>query len=149
MNEKLLHRVHFILVTIVAWVIGMKKLIEPDMWWYIKTGEWITQNGNVPKEDIFSYTFSGEEWVNVKWLYEVAVYWFSKFGGPEFTSIFQSLINVLIVFVLYKIFLLIWQLRTFWQDRNERKHILHPSGTRVPFVLSHQIVQSFHFHVFR
>ncbi|MGY8953976.1 MAG: tetratricopeptide repeat protein [Flavobacteriales bacterium] len=107
MNEKLLHRLHFILVTIVAWVIGMKKLIEPDMWWYIKTGEWITQNGNAPKEDIFSYTFSGEEWINVKWLYELAVYWFSKFGGPEFTSIFQSLINVLIVFVLYKIFLLI------------------------------------------
>ena len=107
MNERLLHRVHFILVAIVAWVIGMKKLIEPDMWWYIKTGEWITLNGKAPKEDIFSYTFSGVEWINVKWLYELVVYWFSKFGGPEFTSIFQSLISLLIVFVLYKIYLLI------------------------------------------
>ncbi len=82
----------------------MKKLIEPDMWWYLKTGQWITTNGTVPKTDVFSYTFSGVEWINVKWLYEVIVYFFSQIGGPEFTSVFQSIITVAIVIALYKVY---------------------------------------------
>jgi len=107
MNENLLNRINLILVAIVAWVIGMKKLIEPDMWWYIRTGEWITKNEGVPKEDVFSFTFSGVEWINVKWLYELVVYGFAQIGGPEFTSIFQSIIGVTLVLVLYGIYKLI------------------------------------------
>lgn len=107
MNENLLNRLNIILVAVVAWVIGMKKLIEPDMWWYIKTGEWITKNGGAPKEDVFSFTFSGVEWINVKWLYEVVVYGFSVIGGPEFTSIFQSIISVIMVLTLYHIYRLV------------------------------------------
>ena len=42
-----------------------------------------------------------------------------------------------------------WQLKEFWQDRNERKHIAQLSGPRVSYVLSHQIVKSFHFQDFR
>ena len=40
----------------------------------------------------------------------------------------------------------IWQLRGFWQDRNGRKHIAQLYRPRVSYVLSHQIVKSFHFH---
>ena len=35
-----------------------------------------------------------------------------------------------------------WQLRGFWQDRNDRKHILHLYRPRVPYFLSHKIVKS-------
>ena len=50
---------------------------------------------------------------------------------------------------IFFVCLSIWQLSGFWQDRSERKHILHRSGPRVPYVLSHQIAKSVHFHVFR
>ena len=36
----------------------------------------------------------------------------------------------------------IWQLIRFWQDRNERKHILHLCRPRVSNFLSHRIVKS-------
>lgn len=82
----------------------MKVLLEPDMWWYLRTGEWILENGQVPTEDVFSYTFSGVEWINVKWGYEVIVYLFSQIGGVEFTSIFQAIMSSLIVFSLFGIY---------------------------------------------
>ena len=91
-------------VMLVGCALGIKELIEPDLWWYMRTGEWIVTNAQVPASDFLSYTHFGVEWINVKWLYEVLIYGFSKIGGPEFVSVFQSIINVLIVWVLYGIY---------------------------------------------
>jgi len=91
-------------VMLVGCSLGIKELIEPDLWWYMRTGEWIVVNSQVPATDFLSYTHFGVEWINVKWLYEVLIYGFSKIGGPEFVSVFQSIMNVLIVWVLYGIY---------------------------------------------
>ena len=101
---KTLNYILLALVLLLAWVIGMKTLLEPDMWWYLRTGEWIIENGGAPTTDVFSFTFFGTEWINVKWLYEVVVYGFSKIGGPEFTSIFQSIFSVLIALTSFGIY---------------------------------------------
>ena len=42
----------------------------------------------------------------------------------------------------------IWQLREFWQDRNERKHIAHLYRPQVSYFLSHQIVKSLTFRMY-
>ncbi len=104
MSEKLLHRISVFSLCAVAWVLGLKKLIEPDIWWYLRTGEWILENGQAPTNDFLSFSHSGVEWLNVKWLYEVILYGFSTVGGPEFTSVFQSIINVLLVLVGFGIY---------------------------------------------
>ena len=41
-----------------------------------------------------------------------------------------------------------WQLRGFWQDRNERKHLAHLYRPRVSYFLSHQIVESLIFKIY-
>lgn len=91
----------FFLLAAVSFVAGIKLLREPDMWWYLLTGEWIIQNGQVPTMDPFSFTFAQTEWINVKWMYEIIVYFFSELGGPEFTTVFQGIVNVLIVWILF------------------------------------------------
>ncbi|MCB0483193.1 MAG: hypothetical protein KDC37_01380, partial [Flavobacteriales bacterium] len=88
----------------VAFVLGIKNLIEPDMWWYLRTGEWIVTNLSVPTADMLSFTFEGGAWYNVKWLYEVLVYFLEHIGGPAFITFWQGCINVCIVIVLWQIF---------------------------------------------
>jgi tetratricopeptide (TPR) repeat protein len=100
MQKSWISKLPVFVTILVAWVVGLKKLIEPDMWWYLKTGKWIVTNSAVPKEDMFSYSFSGVEWINVKWLYEVIVYGFSQIGGPEFTSVFQAMVGFFIVLTI-------------------------------------------------
>ncbi|MBK6446242.1 MAG: hypothetical protein IPF81_13385 [Bacteroidetes bacterium] len=39
---------------------SIKALKEPDVWWQIRTGEWILEHHQVPVSDVFSYTQSGE-----------------------------------------------------------------------------------------
>ncbi len=45
-----------------------------DIFWHIKTGEWITSHGAIPHTDIFSATDKARAWTPFQWLYEVLVY---------------------------------------------------------------------------
>ncbi len=39
-----------------------------DVWWHMLTGRYLLENGSVPTSDPFSYTASGQPWVNWEWL---------------------------------------------------------------------------------
>lgn len=88
---------------LVAVVLSFKSLREPDLWWILLTGEWILNNGWVPTEDTFSYTQAGQPWINVKWLFEVLTYLCYKLGGPELIFLLQTLVNVLVVWMLARL----------------------------------------------
>tara|TARA_R110002049_G_scaffold309151_1_gene517616 strand:- start:957 stop:2969 length:2013 start_codon:yes stop_codon:yes gene_type:complete len=99
---KLLIKFSRILFLFCVATFGVKALKEPDVWWMLRTGEWIVQNGQVITSDYFSFTFFGTEWINVKWLFEIILYGFEQVGGPEFTPILQSIIYVVLFLFLEK-----------------------------------------------
>lgn len=94
-------RISLCLLFACAFVLGIKQLREPDFWWMLRTGEWILENGKVPDKDVFSYTFEGVSWINVKWGFEVLLAILAK-GGVALTLLLQSLVNVLLVWVIYR-----------------------------------------------
>jgi hypothetical protein len=53
---------------------AMVPLIDPDMWWHFRTGQWIVSHGEVPMTDAFSDYGMGKPWVAYSWLFEVLVY---------------------------------------------------------------------------
>lgn len=73
----------------------------------LKTGEIICIQHFFPATDIYSYTFEGIKWVNTKWGFEVLAYLFSLIGGPEFTTVLQSIANVLILLIVFNTWLFI------------------------------------------
>ena len=73
---------------------------EPDLWWQLRTGEWILEHHQIPQTDIFSYTFAGHEWINVKWGSEVLFALIEKISGPECVFLLQGIVSCIIVFVL-------------------------------------------------
>ncbi len=91
-----------ILILLVAFVLGMKQLHEPDLFWMLRTGEWMAENKTIPTTDVFSYTHKGTEWISVKWLFELIIYGIARLGGQEFILILQSIVNVLMVIFLGK-----------------------------------------------
>lgn len=85
-----------------VFVFGIKLIHEPDIWWMLRTGEWITQNG-VPSSDPFSFTYFGVDWINIKWLFELLVYVISQVFGVGFITFLQAAFNVIIFWFLWKI----------------------------------------------
>ena len=45
---------------------------DPDMWWHLRTGEWILQHHDVPHTEPFS-RLAGTPWIAYSWLFEVAL----------------------------------------------------------------------------
>ncbi len=98
---KLTGKISWYLVFVVAFVLGLKQLHEPDLWWMFRTGEWMVQNGQIPTTDVFSFTHKGVDWISVKWLFELIAYGIVSLAGPESISILQSLINVILIFFFF------------------------------------------------
>ena len=48
---------------------------DGDTGWHIRTGEWILAHGQVPRQDMFSFTKPGEPWFAWEWLWDVAAAW--------------------------------------------------------------------------
>jgi hypothetical protein len=40
-----------------------------DLWWHLKTGEWIWQQHSIPRTDPFSYSAAGQPWITHEWLF--------------------------------------------------------------------------------
>ena len=98
-----------ILVLLCA-VLCIRQIGEPDVWWQIRTGEYILQHGQVPHTDVFSFTYNGEPWLNVKWGTEVIMALIADHLGPEFLMLMQFVVLLGILAFMYGIF----RQLTFW-----------------------------------
>ena len=77
---------------------------DPDIWWHLRTGQWIVEHHALPATDPFSHTMQGTPWVVYSWLYEVLVYllvrWLGLAGVVCYTTVLVLvLIVALFVFV--------------------------------------------------
>ncbi|MGI4830414.1 MAG: hypothetical protein ACRYFU_19765 [Janthinobacterium lividum] len=54
---------------------------DPDIWWHLRSGEWIVQHHSFPHLDLFSIFGAGKPWQAYSWLFETLVFeLFHHFG---------------------------------------------------------------------
>ncbi len=52
-----------------------------DVWWHMRTGQWMVEHHSIPRVDIFSEAYAGKPWAPYSWLFELLVYGlFQKLG---------------------------------------------------------------------
>lgn len=90
------------IVVLVSLVLCVRQLGEPDVWWQIRTGEFILEHGYVPDTDVFSYTYNGDPWFNVKWGTEVIMALVSRWFGPESLMLMHWLVLLGIMSLSFK-----------------------------------------------
>ncbi len=64
-----------------TFLLGVFPLKDVDFYWHLKTGDLIRQTGQVPHTDIFTFTRQGEPWIDLHWIYQVAISWIYETGG--------------------------------------------------------------------
>jgi hypothetical protein len=60
-----------LLVLAAAFALGCQELYDSDIWWHLRTGQWIRENSRVPRLDPFTFASSDRPWVDLHWLFEV------------------------------------------------------------------------------
>ncbi len=74
---------------------------DPDLWWHLRTGQWIVETGHVPHTDPFSFTRGGSPWVSHEWLSEILLYELWIHFGPGGVIVFSSIVTSAGFLLLY------------------------------------------------
>src|SRR5438552_2688756 len=78
-----------------------RNALDPDLWWHLRTGQWIVETRSVPHADPFSFTRAGSAWISHEWLSEVAFYEIWKLFGEGGLIIFSAVITTSGFLLLY------------------------------------------------
>jgi hypothetical protein len=73
-------RLFAILLGVALFAMAVRETIDPDLWWHLRTGEAILQQG-IPQTDIFSFTVPTNEWVVQQWLTDVVMWLVYRAAG--------------------------------------------------------------------
>jgi hypothetical protein len=80
-------------------------VLDPDIWWHLKVGDWIIDHGAVPHTGILSRTAASHPWVAYSWGYEIlmsrAYAWFGLIG----IGLYGVLLTLAVAYSIY------WMLR--------------------------------------
>lgn len=87
-------------------------VLDLDIWWHLKVGDWIFAHGAFPHTGIFSRTASVRPWVAYSWGYEVLLSLAYKWFGLVGIGLFGVLLTLAVAYAVY------WMLRRlsgrFW-----------------------------------
>lgn len=75
------------------------RIIDVDIWWHLKAGQYIVSTRTVPQHDLFSHTSADHPWIDLHWLYQVLVYLVYRWAGGTGLLLLKSLV-VLSTFAL-------------------------------------------------
>ncbi len=56
-------------------------VLDPDIWWHLRTGQWLVEHTRVPATDPFSTFGHGRPWVAYSWMFEILVFGLFRTSG--------------------------------------------------------------------
>jgi tetratricopeptide (TPR) repeat protein len=70
-----------ILLVGIVFLLGCYELGDSDIWWHLRGGQWILENGRAPHLDPFTFGSADKVWVDIHWSYEVLLALAYRAGG--------------------------------------------------------------------
>ena len=64
-----------------TFLLGVFPLKDTDFWWHLRTGDLIRQTGAGPDGRLYTFTVAGHPWIDLHWLFQVALSWVYARGG--------------------------------------------------------------------
>jgi len=83
---------------------GVRTLLsDGDTGWHVRVGEWILAHGQVPRQDMFSFTKPGQPFFAWEWLWDVGAAWLHQrwgLAGVVFASLFVIALSIVLLYRL-------------------------------------------------
>jgi hypothetical protein len=80
---------------------AMVPVVDTDIWWHLRAGQWIVDHVQVPATDPFSAYGEGKRWIAYSWLFEILVYALFTRLGLIGILVFTVSMSLLIALVLH------------------------------------------------
>jgi len=83
---------------------GVRTLLDDgDTGWHVRIGDWILAHGQVPRQDMFSFTMLGQPFFAWEWLWDVGAAWLHQRWGLAGVVFVSLLVIALSVALLYRL----------------------------------------------
>jgi hypothetical protein len=80
-------------------------LNDPDIWWHIRNAQFLLQQHQFPRSDMYSFTVAGHSWINHEWLSEIPFYLaYRSLGLVGLKSLTWVLLSTIFLLLLYDCF---------------------------------------------
>lgn len=86
-----------LLWALVAFLLRVTPLYDPDCFWHLHTGRVIAETGRIPWHDVFSHTARGRPWLFIDVLADLGLYGLWRLGGTPAVVVGTALIGALTV----------------------------------------------------
>lgn len=80
------------LLAVATFLLGCVPLTDTDLWWHLKTGEWILETGQVPYVDLYTFTHPHQPWIDLHWGFQVLFATVHRFGGVNALVLLNALV---------------------------------------------------------
>ena len=74
---------------------------DPDLWWHLRTGEWIVSHHQIPHTDPFSFTRAGSPWISQEWLSELLFYEIWRWASWPGLIFFSAIVTTAAFLLLF------------------------------------------------
>lgn len=101
MPHKNTENLFLIIVLLLVFTITTSTPVDNDMWWHLRAGGEMWNQGRILLTDEFSFTRTGEPWVNAFWLSDLGLYGAWNLGGFFAVTLAVSLIAVSAMWIVY------------------------------------------------
>jgi len=95
-----LSRLLSIIALAAVFAIALRAPLDTDTYWHLRAGEWQFSERRLLDRDIFSFSRTGEEWVNHSWLAQLILYGFYAVLGDAGLALYVALIAALALALL-------------------------------------------------
>ncbi len=86
---------------VVAAILGVVTIRNPDIFWHLAAGRWILEHAAIPHTDPLRFTAVGLEWIDHEWLFQLVVATVERVGGLDLLAAARVLLVVGLAAVLY------------------------------------------------
>jgi hypothetical protein len=76
---------------------------DPDVWWHLRTGEWILEHRAFPHADPFSIFGMGKPWTAYSWLFDLLILKLFRHWGLVGIAVYTSAMVAAITAALYRL----------------------------------------------
>jgi len=84
-----------------AFYCGRAFIVDPDLWWHIKTGQTILATHHWPTTDPYSFTVHGQPWIAFEWLGDCLIGTVSRISGVRGLDALLIVLGSAILIALY------------------------------------------------
>jgi len=92
-----------IFVFILIAVFSFRTILDIDIGFHLKGGQWIIDNLKFHDKDVFTYTVNQNDYIALHWLYQVVIYGLFKISGYSLLTIFNSIFILTVYYMLYRV----------------------------------------------